>query len=73
MPDDQQNPQLVRRVIHKPPSRVQGPGWHFEAVFGPDGEIQLFDIYIGNKWHGSRRTDTQCYHYLRQAGAEGFV
>jgi hypothetical protein len=63
-----QDPQLVRRVIHN--GRVQGAGWHLEAVFGPDGEIQLYDIYIANDWRGSKRTEKQCLDFLRQAGAD---
>lgn len=30
------------------------------------GEIQLYDMYIENKWHGSRRTKEQCELYYDQ-------
>jgi len=69
MPDPQ-DPQLVRRVIHNDPNRIQGPGWHLHAVFGPDGEIQLYDIFIENEWQGSRRTESLCREALRNAGAD---
>jgi hypothetical protein len=45
-----------------------GPGWHMRAVLGPDSEIQLYDIYIADKWIGSRRTEKQCRETLRNAG-----
>jgi hypothetical protein len=52
---------LKRRVI-------TGPGWHLNAIAGPDGEIQLFDIFIENRWIGSRRTEKQCHDAIRFAG-----
>ena len=52
---------LERRVLH-------GPGWHYDAVMGPDGEIQLYDIFIENEWIGSRRTEKQCREAIRNAG-----
>jgi hypothetical protein len=57
-------------VLHNSPTRIQGPGWHLEAVFGPDGKIQLFDIFVENQWLGSRRTEKQCREVLRNVGAE---
>jgi hypothetical protein len=37
-------------------------------VTGPDGEIQLYDIYIGTEWIGSRRTIEYCHEALRNRG-----
>src|SRR5579863_2018530 len=51
------------------PNHIQGPGWHLDAVFGPDGELQLFDIYVENQWIGSRRTEKLCMEALRNIGA----
>jgi hypothetical protein len=68
---EEQNPKLVRRVVHKAPAGgifTRGPGWHLQAVFGPDGAIQLFDIYVENEWRGSKRTEKQCHDFLRQHG-----
>src|ERR1700730_6267013 len=58
-------PQLERKVL-------TGPGWHLNAIFGPDGKIQLWDIYIENRWIGSRRTEDYCYQELRNHGIEPF-
>jgi len=51
----------VRGVIH-------GPGWRLNPIFGPDGKIQLYDIYIENQWIGSRSTETKCLQAIRNAG-----
>jgi hypothetical protein len=32
----------------------------FVPVFDENGTIQLYDIYVGNKWIGSKRTIEQC-------------
>lgn len=40
-----------------------------KSVIGPDGKVQLFDIFVNGKWHGSRRTALQCVEYLRGIGA----
>ena len=29
-----------------------------------DGKILLYDIYLGEKWHGSRRTVSACGMFL---------
>jgi hypothetical protein len=47
---------------------INGPGWHYRAVFGPDGKIQLYDIFIADKWVGSRRTEKQVLEVLRNEG-----
>jgi hypothetical protein len=63
--------QQIRQVFHAAPTGgvfTRGEGWHLQAVFGPDGALQLFDIYIENHWQGSRRTEKQCHGYLRQQG-----
>jgi hypothetical protein len=54
---------MPERVIH-------GPGWHLKAIIGPDGKIQLYDIYIKNQWIGSRRTEEQCLQAIRDAGGQ---
>ena len=28
------------------------------------GDVVLYDIYINDKWHGSRRTTSQCESYF---------
>jgi hypothetical protein len=47
---------------------ITGPGWHLNAVMGPDGEIQLYDIFVENQWIGSRRTERQCIAAIQHAG-----
>ena len=49
-------------------NQIHGPGWHLSAVFGPDGQLQLWDIFINNEWVGSKRTEKQCYEVIRNAG-----
>jgi ribosomal protein S18 acetylase RimI-like enzyme len=49
---------------------LTGPGWHLNPIVGPDGEIQLFDIFVENQWIGSRRTETQCLQAVRDAGGQ---
>lgn len=64
-------PKLTRRVLRDGDDRVrQGAGWHLTAVMGPDGQVQLWDIYVEEKWIGSRRTEAQCYQELRNHGIE---
>ncbi len=36
------------------------------AVSGPDGGVQLYDMFVGGVWHGSRRTLEQCALYFSQ-------
>jgi len=43
-------------------------GWHLAPVFGTDGEIVLYDIYIRGRWVGSKRTEKQCHEVIRNAG-----
>lgn len=31
-----------------------------------DGAVQLYDMYVDGKWHGSRRTLEQCRLYFNQ-------
>ena len=47
---------------------INGPGWHYRAVYGSDGEIQLYDIFIADEWIGSRRTEKQVLEALRNTG-----
>ena len=49
-------------------NQIHGPGWHLSAVFGPDSQLQLWDIFINNEWVGSKRTEKQCYEVIRNAG-----
>jgi hypothetical protein len=47
---------------------VLSQGYALNPVKGPDGEIQLYDIYIGTEWIGSRRTIAHCHETLRNHG-----
>lgn len=33
-----------------------------------DGNIILYDMFVGDEWHGSRRTPNQCMQYFAQRG-----
>jgi hypothetical protein len=48
--------------------QISGSGWLLKAVLGPDGKIQLWDIFINNNWVGSRRTKKQCYEVIGYNG-----
>ena len=35
-----------------------------------DEEVQLYDIYVDDCWHGSRRTIDQVHHYINHLMVE---
>jgi len=39
---------------------VQANGVELRPVHGENGELQLYDIFKGGEWCGSRRTPEQC-------------
>jgi hypothetical protein len=41
-------------------NRAQRPNMKLVPVYNAKGEHELFDIYIGKEWIGSRRTIEQC-------------
>ena len=43
-----------------PAERVQEPHYRLAPVYGEDGVLQLYDVFKGDKWCGSRRTRNQC-------------
>nr|WP_316193014.1 SEC-C domain-containing protein [Bradyrhizobium sp. SZCCHNRI1029] len=52
----------------KSPPQIDGRGWLLKAVLGPDGAIQLWDIFIYGEWVGSKRTERQCYEVIKNVG-----
>jgi hypothetical protein len=82
IPEDRRNPlcpikwtvtasQHLEDLLAKAEHRViHGPGWHLNPIIGPEGKIQLYDIYIENQWIGSRSTESKCLQAIRNAGGQ---
>jgi hypothetical protein len=43
-------------------------GVRLEKVVDRDGSVVLYDMFIDDEWHGSRRTQAQCAHYIIRRG-----